>query len=60
MNGSGKSTILNLIQRFYEPLAGKILFDGVDIKAINLNEYRELISTVSQEIYLLTQPSKIT
>ncbi|MEK5415340.1 hypothetical protein BSK49_09165 [Paenibacillus odorifer] len=52
MNGSGKSTILNLIQRFYEPLTGQILFDGVDIKAINLNEYRELISTVSQEIYL--------
>lgn len=52
MNGSGKSTVLNLIQRFYEPLAGQILFDGMDIKNINLIEYRELISTVSQEVYL--------
>lgn len=52
MNGSGKSTILSLILRFYEPLAGQILLDGMDIRDINLNEYRELISTVSQEVYL--------
>lgn len=52
MNGSGKSTILSLILRFYEPLAGQILLDGMDIREINLNEYRELISTVSQEVHL--------
>lgn len=51
-NGSGKSTILNLLLRFYEPKAGQILADGVDVQAIPLEEYRGLFSVVSQEPYL--------
>lgn len=39
-NGSGKSTILNLLLRFYEPKAGQILADGVDVQAIPLEEYK--------------------
>lgn len=51
-NGSGKSTILNLLLRFYEPKAGQILADGVDVQDISLEEYRGLFSVVSQEPYL--------
>ena len=51
-NGSGKSTILNLLLRFYEPKAGQILADGVDVQDIPLEEYRGLFSVVSQEPYL--------
>ena len=51
-NGSGKSTILNLLLRFYEPNSGQILADGVDVQDISLDEYRSLFSVVSQEPYL--------
>lgn len=51
-NGSGKSTILNLLLRFYVPDAGQILADGTDIQEIPLEEYRSLFSVVSQEPYL--------
>ena len=51
-NGSGKSTILNLLLRFYEPNAGQILADGVPVEEIPLQEYRNLFSVVSQEPYL--------
>ena len=51
-NGSGKSTILNLLLRLYEPKAGRILADGTDIQEISLEEYRSLFSVVSQDPYL--------
>lgn len=51
-NGSGKSTIINLLLRFYEPEAGTIFANGVDIKQIPLESYRELFSVVSQNPYL--------
>ena len=51
-NGSGKSTILNLLLRFYVPDAGQILADDTDIQEIPLEEYRSLFSVVSQEPYL--------
>lgn len=51
-NGSGKSTILNLLLRFYEPQKGKILQNGADICEVPLEEYRALFSVVSQEPYL--------
>lgn len=53
-NGSGKSTILNLLLRFYEPNGGKILADGVDISKMSLQYYRSLFSVVSQEPYLFS------
>ena len=49
-SGAGKSTILQLLQRFYEPLLGNILANGLSISAINLNEYRKKIGVVSQDI----------
>ena len=51
-NGSGKSTLINLLLRFYKPQEGKILFDEIDINEIKLRDYRNLISVVSQDLYL--------
>lgn len=48
-SGSGKSTIIGLIERFYDPLKGKVLIDGKDIKAMNLQSLRQHIGLVSQE-----------
>ncbi|CAI9109590.1 OLC1v1009434C1 [Oldenlandia corymbosa var. corymbosa] len=48
-SGSGKSTIIGLIERFYDPLAGTIKIDGRDIKSYHLRELRKYIALVSQE-----------
>lgn len=50
--GSGKSTVLSLIPRFYEATAGRILIDGQDIRAIKLAALREQIGFVLQETVL--------
>lgn len=51
-NGSGKSTIINLLLRFYAPNSGEITADGVPISQFALEDYRSLFSVVSQEPYL--------
>jgi ABC-type multidrug transport system fused ATPase/permease subunit len=48
-SGCGKSTFVNLMMRFYDVDHGQILFDGVDIKEINLHDLRMAISLVMQE-----------
>ncbi|XP_052792183.1 ATP-dependent translocase ABCB1-like isoform X2 [Mya arenaria] len=48
-SGCGKSTIVQLLQRFYDPEAGQLLIDGVDLKDINIQWWREQIGIVSQE-----------
>ncbi|KAK7293231.1 hypothetical protein RJT34_16094 [Clitoria ternatea] len=48
-SGSGKSTIIGLIERFYDPLDGVVTIDGVDIKSYNLKSLRKHIAVVSQE-----------
>jgi hypothetical protein len=48
-SGCGKSTTVGLIERFYDPLAGEILVDGMNVAGYNLSEYRKNISLVSQE-----------
>jgi len=48
-SGSGKSTVVGLLERFYDPLAGRVLLDGVDIRQINVRHLRSLIGLVSQE-----------
>lgn len=48
-SGCGKSTFVNLMMRFYDADHGQILFDGVDIKTINLHDLRMAISLVMQE-----------
>ena len=51
-SGSGKSTIANLIPRFYDVSEGKISIDGINIKKINKNNLRSLIGLVSQDSIL--------
>ena len=48
-SGSGKSTIVGLIERFYTPVQGKVYLDGHDISTLNLRWLRQQISLVSQE-----------
>ncbi|KAH9984144.1 P-loop containing nucleoside triphosphate hydrolase protein [Russula vinacea] len=48
-SGSGKSTIISLVERFYDPLAGSVRLDGVDIRELNLKWLRSQIGLVSQE-----------
>ncbi len=50
--GAGKTTIVNLLLRFYEPQKGAILIDGVDIRKIPVSELRSLIGYVQQDIFL--------
>jgi ATP-binding cassette subfamily B protein len=50
--GSGKSSIINLLPRFYEPLSGRILIDGFDIGAVTLYSLRRQIGIVLQESVL--------
>ena len=51
--GAGKSTIADLIPRFYEPSSGKILIDGVDISLFSLKDLRRQIGIVPQECILM-------
>jgi len=50
--GAGKSTIINLLSRFYEIDSGTILLDGVNIKDIKLNNLRDEIAVVLQDVFL--------
>jgi len=51
-SGSGKSTIADLIPRFYDVVGGSVTIDGVDIKNIKINSLRRLMGIVSQETIL--------
>ena len=51
-SGSGKSTLINLIPRMYDAIDGEVLFDGVNVKDLDLAFLRENIGIVSQETYL--------
>ncbi|MEP6856843.1 MAG: ABC transporter ATP-binding protein [Gemmatimonadales bacterium] len=50
--GAGKTTIVNLLMRFYDPQRGRITINGVDIRTIPLQELRALIGYVQQDIFL--------
>ncbi len=52
--GSGKSTLVNLIPRFYEPTEGRILLDGSDISEFTLHSLRANIGFVSQDTFLFS------
>jgi ATP-binding cassette, subfamily B, bacterial len=51
-SGAGKTTIANLLLRFWDPSAGRILIDGVDLRDFELDHLRARISLVSQDTYL--------
>jgi len=45
-SGSGKSTIVQLLERFYDPVGGEVLVDGVDLKSYDLESYRKKVGYV--------------
>ena len=51
-NGCGKTTLFNLMPRFYDPQAGRVLFENVDVRAVTLRDLRSRFGLVSQEILL--------
>ena len=57
-SGAGKSTIINLIPRFYDPQEGHIKIDGQDIRNVSLKSLRKKISMVSQDVILFDDTIK--
>ncbi len=52
--GAGKSTVLKLIERFYDPTTGRVLVDGIDLRSLDLGGYRRRLGFVPQEPFLFT------
>ncbi len=53
-SGGGKTTLCNLIPRFYEPTSGKIRIDGIDIQDVTLQSLRQSIGMVHQDVYMFS------
>lgn len=53
-SGSGKSTIVNLLERFFDATSGEILIDGMNILDINLQDLRKNIALVNQDVFLFS------
>ena len=51
-SGAGKTTITDLVARFYDPRLGRIALNGVDLRDYQLRSYRDLIGVVQQEVFL--------
>ena len=56
--GTGKSTIVNLIERYYDVTEGEILIDGVNIKDMYLDQLRSFSSVVTQDVFLFSDTIK--
>jgi ATP-binding cassette subfamily B multidrug efflux pump len=52
--GSGKTTIVSLLTRAYDPSAGKVLVDGVDVREYRLKDLRRAIGVVTQDVFLFS------
>ncbi|BFJ86044.1 ABC transporter ATP-binding protein [Ruthenibacterium sp. CLA-JM-H11] len=53
-SGGGKTTLCNLIPRFYDPTDGRILLDGQDIRSVTLQSLRRAVGIVQQDVYLFS------
>ncbi len=51
-SGAGKTTMCNLVARFYDPTEGRILLDGTDLRDIDVDSFRQLLGVVEQDIFL--------
>jgi ABC-type multidrug transport system fused ATPase/permease subunit len=54
MSGAGKSTVISLLLRFWDPEAGRILLGGKDLHCYPLSELRGMFSLVSQDVFLFS------
>jgi len=52
--GSGKTTLVNLIPRFYDPMVGRVLIDGTDARELNMGELRRAVGVIFQESFLFS------
>ncbi|NEB84081.1 ABC transporter ATP-binding protein [Streptomyces anulatus] len=52
--GAGKSTLVKLVARYYDPTGGRVTADGADLRALDLTAYRHRLGVVPQEAYLFT------
>lgn len=51
-SGAGKTTLSNLVARFYDPSAGRVLLDGVDLRDYDVESFRSLLGIVEQDVFL--------
>ena len=51
-SGAGKTTLCNLVARFYDPATGRVLLDGTDLKDIDVESFRSLLGVVEQDVFL--------
>lgn len=51
-SGAGKTTLCNLVARFFDPTSGRILLDGTDLRDIDVESYRKLLGVVEQDVFL--------
>jgi ATP-binding cassette subfamily B protein/subfamily B ATP-binding cassette protein MsbA len=51
-SGAGKTTMCNLVARFYDPTSGRIMIDGVDLRDLPVENYRSLLGIVEQDVFL--------
>lgn len=51
-SGAGKTTLTDLVARFYDPTQGRITLNGIDLREYQLNSFRELLGVVQQEVFL--------
>ncbi len=54
LTGAGKSSLLSLIPRFYDPVQGRVLVDGLDLRDLDVDSYRRQIGVVYQETFLFS------
>ncbi len=58
LTGSGKSTLIQMITRFYDPTSGQVLVDGIDLREYDLDTLRRSIGLVSQEVFLFSDTAE--
>ncbi len=51
-SGAGKTTLCNLVARFYDPTEGRVALDGIDLRNIDVEHYRSLLGVVEQDVFL--------
>ncbi|PYP84730.1 MAG: hypothetical protein DMF61_19105 [Blastocatellia bacterium AA13] len=58
LSGAGKTTLSNLLMRFYDPTTGRILIDGIDVRKVRLGSLRKQIGLVTQDVILFNDSFK--